>query len=217
MDSNNPVLIVGATGQWVIALRANTSYEWRVRARDTVIQDSDRGQWSESRTLDIQAGGRVDETQVGPQLQGPLPGATDVSVNPGFSWAPISGATLYRFWLATDFELTDCVEGTPVDVTDPSWQVPAGTLDYGTTYFWGVQSIEPTESVRSIGTFQTLSIDVYTCAICGDTFTTAGALDSHIAAIHPAATPGYIWAIIAIGGILMIAVIMLIMKTRRVV
>lgn len=203
-------------GTWTISLAANTEYMWRVRAEDEISNDNITGQWSESRALNVQAGGQVIEPQVGPQLQGPLPGATDVSVTPGFSWTPISGATLYEFILATNSTLTDTVEDTPVYVTQPSWQVPPGTLLYDTTYFWGVKATEPTESPQSIGTFQTMSIDVYTCPICGDTFTTAGALDSHIAAIHPAATPAYIWAIIAIGAVLMIAVIMLIMKTRRV-
>ena len=124
---------------------------------------------------------------------------------------------MYRFWLALDAGLTLTVEDTPVDVTDPSWQVPAGTLEYDTTYFWGVQSIEPTESVRSIGTFRTMIVDVYACPFCTETFGSMGALDSHIAAVHPAATPAYIWAIIVIGAVLMIAVIMLIVKTRRVV
>jgi hypothetical protein len=217
LDSTNPVLIVGATGQWVQNLRANTEYEWRIRARDTVVGDTIRGQWSEVRTINIQAGGVVQEPQVGPQLQGPLPGATDVSVNPGFSWTPIAGATLYEFILALDAELTLTVEDTPVYVSQPSWQVPPGTLEYDTTYFWGVKAVEPTESPQSIGTFRTMSIDVYECPFCDEEFGSLGALESHIASVHPAATPAYIWAIIVIGAVLMIAVIMLIVKTRRVV
>jgi hypothetical protein len=200
---------------------ANTSYMLRVRARSTVNNAAGAGglrsHWSDPITVNIQAGGAVVVPHVGPQLMGPQAGATDVSVNPGFSWAPIAGATLYRFWLALDSELTLTVEDTPVDVTEPAWQVPPGTLEYGTTYFWGVKAIEPTESPLSIGTFQTMSVDVYACPFCDETFGSAGALDSHIAATHPAATPAYIWAIIVIGAVLMIAVIMLIVKTRRVV
>ena len=92
----------------------------------------------------------------------------------------------------------------------------ADTLLPDTQYFWGVKGTQPTESPQSIGTFRTIVTDVYACPFCSETFTTAGALDSHIVAIHPAATPAYIWAIIVIGAVLMIAVIMLIMKTRRV-
>jgi hypothetical protein len=204
-------------GDWAISLAANTKYMWRVRAEDEVSNDDIRGQWSESRVLSVQAGGQVLEPQVGPVLQGPLPGATDVSVNPGFSWTPIAGATLYEFILALDAELTLTVEDTPVYVSQPSWQVPPGTLEYDTTYFWGVKAVEPTESPQSIGTFRTMSIDVYECPFCDEEFGSLGALESHIASVHPAATPAYIWAIIVIGAVLMIAVIMLIVKTRRVV
>jgi len=207
----------GARPTWA----ANTSYQLRVRARSTVNNAAGvgglRSHWSEPITVNIQAGGVVVTPQVGPVLQGPTPGATDVSVNPGFSWTPLAGATMYRFWLALDSELTLTVEGTPVDVANPSWQVPPGTLEYGTTYFWGVQSIEPTESPLSIGTFRTISVDMYECPFCDETFGSLGALESHIASAHPAATPAYIWAIIVIGAVLMIAVIMLIVKTRRVV
>jgi len=125
---------------------------------------------------------------------------------------------LYEFILALDAGLTLTVEDTPVYVTEPSWQVPPGTLEYNTTYFWGVKAVEPTESPQSIGTFRTMSVDVYVCPFGdGETFGSLGALESHIAAAHPAATPAYIWAIIVIGAVLMIAVIMLIVKTRRVV
>jgi len=198
-------------------LLSNTSYMWRVRGEDMVSGDNIRGQWSESRAINVQAGTQVQAPHAGPQLLGPASGATDVSVNPGFSWAPLPGATKYRFWLALDAGLTLTVEETPVDVTEPAWQVPPGTLESDTTYFWGVQAIEPTESPLSINTFRTMAVDVYACPFCTETFGTAGALDSHIAAVHPAATPAYIWAIIVIGAVLMIAVIMLIVKTRRVV
>ena len=211
-----PSVTLGAAGAIAYTLLANTQYTWKARGSDQVSNDGLNSPWSDEYTLNVQAGGRVTEPQYGPILQGPIHGATDVSVNPGFSWAPIFGATLYEFILALDAGLTLTVEDTPVYVTTPSWQVPAGTLEYDTTYFWGVKATEPTESPQSIGTFQTLSIDVFTCPYDGETFTTAGALDSHIAAVHPAATPGYIWAIIVIGAVLMIAVIMLILKTRRV-
>ena len=210
-------LAAGVTANNIIfTLLANTQYTWKARGSDQVSNDGLDSPWSDEYTLSVQAGGAVVETQYGPQLQGPIHGATSVSVNPGFSWAPIFGATLYEFILALDAGLTLTVEDTPAYVSTPSFQVPVGTLEYDTTYFWGVKATEPVESAQSVGTFQTMSIDVFTCPFCGDTFTTAGALDSHIAAVHPAGTPAYMWAIIVIGAVLMIAVIMLIMKTRRV-
>jgi hypothetical protein len=106
---------------------------------------------------------------------------------------------MYRFWLALDSALTQTVEETPVDTEYPSWQVPASTLDYDTVYFWGVMAIEPTESPLSIGTFTTMAEPV------------------EVVPLEAPPTPAYIWAIIVIGAVLMIAVLMLIVKTRRVV
>jgi len=199
--------VTGAATGSLPTWAANETYMLRVRARSVVNQPSNaaltivagqlRSHWSDPITVYIQAGGLVTEPQYGPQLQGPIHGATDVSLNPGFSWAPISGATLYRFWLATDSGLTQTVEGTPVDVTDPACQVPAGTLEYDTVYFWGVKAIEPTESPLSIGTFTTMAEEI-------------------VEEVEEPTTPAYMWAIIIIGAVLMIAVIMLIMKTRRV-
>ena len=66
---------------------------------------------------------------------------------------------------------------------------------------------------------------LYTCPTCGLSFDTPAELELHWEAIHappppvppePVTTPGYIWAIIAVGAVLMIAVIVLIVRTRRV-
>lgn len=60
---------------------------------------------------------------------------------------------------------------------------------------------------------------VWTCSFCGDTFATEAELSAHIAAEYPTVptTPGYVWAIIGVGFVLVIAVIVLITRTRRVV
>ena len=167
------------------------------------------------------AGGAVVQTQAGPILLGPQGGAMDIPLQPGFSWAPVSGATEYSFTLATDAGLTDTVPGTPAMVTSPSFQVTED-LEYSTTYFWGVQVTEPTGGDLSIGTFTTVAEPeavTYTCPQCGLIFDTPEALEAHIAAMHaPVAptTPGYIWAIIGIGALLIIAMLVLIVRTRRV-
>jgi len=189
-------------------LTSNTEYEWRVRARDQMSNDAIRSGWSASQKFFVQAGGVVQAPQAGVILLGPAAGATNVSLTPGFSWAPIAGATEYEFILATDAGLTNTVEGTPVSVTQPSWQVPGSSLEYSTTYFWAVKATKPTVSVQSIGTFITMAEPV--------------APPPPPPPVEPPPTPEpitptYIWAIIIIGAILMIAVIILIVRTRRVV
>jgi uncharacterized membrane protein YvbJ len=58
-------------------------------------------------------------------------------------------------------------------------------------------------------------VEKYTCEYCGLTFDTRAELEAHIAAEHAPTTPLYIWIVIAIGAILVIAVIWLIFTTRR--
>jgi len=61
---------------------------------------------------------------------------------------------------------------------------------------------------------------VYTCPVDGLTFDTEAELQAHWNAVHaPVAptTPAYIWVIIAVGALLVVAMLILIVRTRRVV
>ncbi|MCK4721703.1 MAG: hypothetical protein KAT75_00290 [Dehalococcoidia bacterium] len=222
LNATNPQLSVGAATQWVQILMSNTDYEWRVRARDQVSTDAIRSNWSEVGSFSIQAGGRVEQAHAGPIMLGPTGGATDVTLTPGFSWAPVPRTTEYEFILASDAGLTSAIAGTPVTLTDPAYQVTT-PLEYGTVYFWAVKSTSPTVSPQSIGSFTTMAepaAAVYTCMQCGLLFDSEAALEAHIAEAHAPvtpATPAYIWGIIAIGAVLVIVVIVLIVRTRRVV
>jgi hypothetical protein len=186
-------------------MTAGTEYTWMARAAGQVSGAGVVGPWSAPRTISVQAGAPVAAPHQGPQLLGPQGGATNVSLNPGFSWTPIAGATEYEFILATDSALTQTVEGTPVYVPDPAWQVPAGTLEYSTVYFWGVRSSKPTTSPQSVGSFTTMAEPVEpTPPIVIEPTPPA-----------PQIVPGYIYAIIGVGAILVIVVLVLIIRTRR--
>ena len=195
-------------GVWTQKLMANTDYDWRVRARDEVSDDAVRSNWSEVRTLSIQAGGRVEQAHAGPILLGPAGGAVDVSLTPGFSWAPVPRATEYEFILASDAGLTQTLAGTPAKLTSPAFQ-STETLAYGTVYFWAVQATKPTVSAQSIGSFTTMA-EPPPPAPAPVVVPPAPPAPAPI-------TPGYIWAIIGIGAVLVIVVIVLIVRTRRAV
>lgn len=223
LDASNPQLSVGTTGQWVQNLTSNTNYEWRIRARDQINGDGIRSGWSDPvGSFSILAGGEVEQPHAGPMLLGPVGGAVDVSLTPGFSWAPIARTTEYEFILATDAGLVNTLADTPVTVTSPAFQVTEA-LEYGTVYFWAVKATTPTVSPQAIGSFTTMAAPeavVYTCMQCGLQFDSQAALEAHLADVHApvaAPTPVYMWAIIAIGAILVIVVIVLITRTRRVV
>jgi hypothetical protein len=130
-----------------------------------------------------------------PTLLGPAPGATDVSLRPGFSWVHIVGATEYEVILSTESDLSPTIAGTPVRVPHPSWHVPI-TLAHGTTYFWAVRVTGPVVGPQSIGTFTTLPAPP--------------------PPPPPVVTPAWVWVLIAIGSVLVIVIVVLIFRTRRV-
>ncbi|MFH1638914.1 MAG: hypothetical protein ABIB93_01170 [Chloroflexota bacterium] len=211
--SNPAQASVGSTPSFACAgLRANTEYIWRVRACGTLNGEAIVGPWSEVRTMKIQSGAIINQPYAGPVLTGPTGGA--MNVNPGlvgFSWAPVSGATEYTVIVATDAGLTQTVGGTPVKVSAPAYSVSG--LDYETTYFWSVKATKPTEGVQAIGTFTTMA----KAAPVATTAPPPAATSAPPQIVMPTPeTPAYIWAVIVIGAILVIAVIILIVRTRRV-
>lgn len=212
-----PQATLGAGGNLDFTMLANTEYMWMVRASQEVSADAIDSNWSDSRTLKVQAGTVVQQPHAGPIMLGPAGGATDASLKPGFSWAPIAGATRYEFILATDAKLTKTIGGTPVTVSSPSWQ-PGEDLAYDTVYFWAVKAVEPTESPQSVGTFTTRAK-----AVAPAPPVTVKEVPEIVVKIPPTPTaptptpitPAFIWAIVIIGAVLVIAVIVLIVRTRR--
>jgi len=194
----NPII---NTGQIGFILQPNHVYQWRFRAaRQTSGQLID-SPWSDARTINVQAGSIVSQQYVGPVLLGPQGGAQGLDPNSvGFAWAPVSGATEYQIIVSTDPQLTKTVAGTPATSTIPAFQ--ATGLSYSTVYYWAVKATKPTTSVQTVGTFTTMAKPV------AQPTGTAVATQPPITVItNPTAeTPAYIWAVIAIGAILVVAV-----------
>ena len=211
---NNAVFFAAA-----YVLKANTEYEWRVRFDNQVSGDFVRTPWSAAFALKVAGGTIVQQPHAGPVIIGPTGAATaGTSLTPGIAWAPFAGATKYQIILATDATLKNRVAGTPVFVTAPAWQ-PGENLAYGTTYFFAIMAVEPTASPQAIGSFTTMTKPVPPTPPV--TIEPAPApqitLPAPIINLPPAQQiqPMFIWAIVIIGAILVIAVIVLIVRTRR--
>lgn len=201
------VTVAAAGGTLAATLRANTEYMVRVRADDQVSNDAIRSSWSDAVNFTVQAGGVVQAPQAGPQILGPAGGST-TTLTPGFSWAPIAGATEYEFILATDAGLSQTLAGTPATLTAPAFQ-SADALDYSTTYFWAVRVSKPTAGVQTIGTFTTM-------AEPEEPIPPVVVEPPAPAPPAPPAIPAAaVWAVIGIGAILVVAVLVLIVRTRR--
>jgi len=188
----------------VNSLVAGRDYYARVRARDEMPGDAIRSQWSSVEKFSVTAGERVEVSYLGVQPLGPVPGATDVPLSPGFTWSPYASSTKYEFQLATDAGFSAILAEAKLATTGYKYE---DKLSYGTTYFWRARGIEPTVTDWSpVSSFTTEKAPPAPPAPPPAPPTPAA----------PVVTPAIIWAIIAIGAILVIAVIVLILRTRRI-
>jgi len=218
---NNPTIDIVPVGQAALGDIAytfvgGTSYGIMIRAFNEVSTDNIVSNFCAPVFIDIEASsGVITPTHAGPELTSPIPGTQDIDPGTGFSWNPMAGVTEYELIIATDSGLTSPVAGTPVYLDTTSYGPVE--LEYAADYYYAVKATEPTSSVQTVGHFRTMDepVEKYTCEYCGLTFDTRAELEAHIAAAHAPTTPLYIWIVIAIGAILVIAVIWLIFTTRR--
>jgi hypothetical protein len=173
-----------------------------------------------------------------PEISSPENGSTIDNLTPAFSWGPIAGVTMYTFELARDpsFALMEYTEDTP----SSSAALPVATqLERGKTYFWRVKALTPAEGEWSqVGIFTvaelpptpeptptitptiilpTPTINLPTPTITMPQPTVTVILPTTTEAPVEEIGTAYIWAIIVIGAVLVIAVIVLIVRTRRTV
>jgi len=217
-DCSTTVPCVGCSGdtccQVVSGLSPGVTYYWRVRVGG-VPGECDGcpmlSKWSDTYTFTTGL--------LTPVRCSPICGAEDVIITPAFTWSEVSGASGYEIEVATNEDFDPIVaSGTP---TINAWDCPE--LEYGTSYYWRVRAIK--DGVVGSWTYCKFSTEeappeappqVWVCPQCGLTFSSEAALQAHIDAEHaPPATPVYIWVIIGIGAALVIAVIILIVTTRR--
>lgn len=125
---------------------------------------------------------------IGCQLLSPAPGAYSIRVDTSFMWSLVDWATDYELKVWSD---AGTVIG-PVTVQGQTY-TPDSSLDADTTYYWHVNA-------KSVGN-EVSSGDAF--------FSTALA----VGAAEP--TPAWVWAVIAISAVLLIAVLVLIIRTRR--
>jgi hypothetical protein len=199
-----------------MTLEPNKTYYWRVRVAN---RDADGilvgapliSPWAEVWKFKTALGA----VKARPDLEAPWAGEPDVSLTPTFEWSGIEWAIKYEYQLAIDPATTaggyfaaplKDLTGTNALVST-AWKCDI-QLEYTTRYYWQVKAIGvDTETPWSdVGTFTTMS--------------EAPPPPAPIApvVVPPAQqiTPAWIYAIIAIGAVLVIAVIVLIVTTRRV-
>ncbi|MBA7691431.1 hypothetical protein ES703_99975 [subsurface metagenome] len=214
----NTVVASGFTAGQIapLALSPNTTYYWQVRVAaaendtTTAVGAPLFTPWSETWKFKTAIGA----TSARPALEAPGAGTTDVALSPTFEWSGIEWSEAYEFELGTDPATTaGGYFSTPLvsliganAVVSTAWKCDI-TLDYETRYYWQVKAI---------------GVDTETPWSDVGTFVTMGVPPEPVEPVEPLIippaeqiTPAWIWAIVIIGAILVIAVVVLIVTTRR--
>jgi len=215
-----PVVMIGPNQAVnTLAFAAGSTYYWKVRTNAPVLSS-----WSEVRSFTI------DPLQAAvPGALSPANGGSTTETSPSFSWDPVSGATKYAFKLADNVGMSSPIVDTTLAFT--GYAVDE-TLALG-TYYWMVKALEPVEGDWSaIANFTVEKEAAPPAATPPVVITQVPAPNITVTAPAPAPattitippveqpapiTPAFIWAVIIIGAILVIAVIVLIVRTRRTV
>jgi hypothetical protein len=202
----------------VAVANPGTTYYWRVKA-GAVGGFPITSKASEVRSIITES-----PAAVVPGVAAPANGAEIATLTPAFSWGPISGTTEYQFQLASSADFASPLVDSKSATSAFQPTVP---LEDGKTYFWRVKVSAPSASDWSTVATFTVKLPVEKPPVV---VTQAPAPTITMPAPAPATTitipapepapqiaPGYIWAIIIIGAVLVIAVIVLITRTRRTV
>jgi len=187
----------------VTGLTDNTTYEWKVRVD---------APWT-SRWSDLWEFTTKDDVAT-PVNMVPVNGLQDAPLVPSFMWSEVSGATNYTFELATDPTFATTVGTATTTVNAYTWT--GGDLVNDQDYYWRVRAYN--SSTGGVSDWCLSNFHTRMASEPPVTVTNTTPPDVHVTTTVPAAeTPAYIWIIIVIGAILTIAVIVLIVRTRRVV
>jgi hypothetical protein len=109
-------------------LANNTTYYWRVNAKNAGGTGAWSSQWSFTTII---------APPSAPIPVSPSHGSTGISTNPTLTWSGSSGTTSYRLQITTDSTFATIVFEIPT-ITTTSRQV--GVLANGTTYYWRVNA-----------------------------------------------------------------------------
>jgi len=191
----------------------NTTYYWRVRVSG-IKSGPWLSPWSEVRNFTVS--GEIPFQIVSPEI-----GATGVSITPTLSWTEYPGAISYEVQVA-DGSIPEGITFAILDVShsaDLTFYNIEEPLKYSNTYYWRVRAAGTDEWVT--GSFTTMAEPVPDEPIIIEpppvTVQAPPPADITVEAAEPTFPEYLLWTIVGIGAVLVIALIVLIVRTRRVV
>ena len=180
---------------------AGATYWWRIRSVRSATGQIADSPWSEPRSFSVKAGYIVNTPYYGVQLLAPANGCLGCKIKPAsFSWSPWKDATKYEFALAADPEFRQIIITS--NPTTSAYEYD-GTLDYGANYFWRVRALEVNGQPIPSDWSATFS------------FQTEPAPSPPASPPAEPATPLWVWIVIALGAALVVAVLVLMMRTKK--
>jgi hypothetical protein len=203
----------------VVNYLPGATYYWRVRTTTPL-----NSPWTATRSFKIES---LEEPFA---ISGPTVGAADVSTMPTLTWAEYEGAIKYEI-AVSEFPTFDILEWS-ANVDNPFYAVGAdNALKYSTTYYWRVRGItaEPYLVGRSwvtpagpwvTGVFTTMAEPVVEEEPEPVVVTEPGETRVEVIKVPVTSAPVIptylLWVIVGVGAVLIIALIVLIVRTRRV-
>ena len=190
---------------------------WRVRA-DAPIDSK----WSDVWTFTTKLTGGLWTPFEGSVSEAPATGADDVMLKPTFVWNAADRASGYEFVLADNSNFTSAIVKKTVATTA---YVADQELEYATTYYWRVRAVSSTSNSEwGVGVFTTIAKPTKAPPPIVVEPTPPASPPVQLPPIQlppvtipgpPAPIPPYLlWTIVGIGAALVIAVIVLIVRTR---
>jgi hypothetical protein len=199
------------TGVSTVSYMPGQTYYWRVRTTSPI-----NSPWTATRSFTMASLDAPFATA------GPAAGAADVSIRPTFTWNKYAGAIKYVIEVSEypDFKILDW----SANVDYPFYAASSDEeFKYSTTYYWRVKGVI-TESPYVVGPWVT-SVFTTEAKPVEETGTDEPQIitvpgETQIVTVEvPTAQPipAYLlWVIVGVGAILVIALIVLIVRTRRV-
>jgi hypothetical protein len=207
-DMDTVVDMIGPNVGDNFVFQPDTTYYWRIRTAEIRIADEYYcpwfSIWSAVRSFTI---GPMEPFAIG----SPEKGAYGVPVKPTFVWTPVVGATSYELVVSEDptFAIIDFSR-----TSNQTYFQADEELAYGTTYYWRVRAAG---GAWIYGVFTTM--EKPTPPVTTPQVTITNLPQPTVTVNVPApveAVPSFLlWIIVAVGAILIIALIVLIVRTRR--
>ncbi len=183
---------------------AGASYYWRIRVSRSSTGQIAVSPWSEVRSFSVKPGFIVNTPVYGVELLSPKDSCTGCPLKPtSLSWSPYKEATKYELVIAKDPEMKQILKRATTTTTGYEYK---DELEYSKSYYWRVRAIEVKGQAISSDWSSTFS------------FTTIPSPPPEPAKpdkSKPETGPGYVWIVIAVIVIVPVAMLFLIMSTRR--